>query len=97
MSLQTHHLQFTMVAATPLELGDNSGSAVRGALVNALLDRFCANKDAPACADCPLYNVCPVAALVAPMRETGEPAGISARVPTSPARRSRAATPPARR
>jgi hypothetical protein len=37
MSLLTHHLQFTMVAATPLELGDNAGSAVRGALVNALL------------------------------------------------------------
>ena len=75
MSLLTHHLQFTMVAATPLELGDNAGSAVRGALVNALLDRFCANKDAPTCADCPLFNVCPVAALVAPMRETGETGG----------------------
>jgi hypothetical protein len=75
MSLLTHHLQFTMVAATPLELGDNAGSAVRGALVNALLDRFCANKDAPTCVDCPLFNVCPVAALVAPMRETGETGG----------------------
>lgn len=75
MSLLTHHLQFTLSAVTPLELGDNAGAAVRGALVNALLDRFCANKDAPTCAGCPLLNICPVAALVAPMRESGETGG----------------------
>ncbi|MGQ9550577.1 MAG: CRISPR system precrRNA processing endoribonuclease RAMP protein Cas6 [Roseiflexus sp.] len=75
MSLLTHHLQFTLSAVTPLELGDNAGAAVRGALVNALLDRFCANKEAPTCADCPLLNICPVAALVAPMRESGETGG----------------------
>ncbi len=75
MSLLTHHLQFTLDAVTPLELGDNAGAAVRGALVNALLDRFCANKSASTCAGCPLFNVCPVAALVAPMRESGETGG----------------------
>lgn len=73
--LTVHHLLLTFTAATPVELDDNAGAAVRGAIVNALLQRFCANKEAPTCADCPLLNVCPVAALVAPMRDAGETGG----------------------
>lgn len=73
--LTTHHLEFTAVAATPLELDAQAGAQVRGALVEALWGRFCANQAAPSCAACPLLRVCPVAALVAPMREEGETGG----------------------
>ncbi|MDW8147555.1 MAG: CRISPR system precrRNA processing endoribonuclease RAMP protein Cas6 [Roseiflexaceae bacterium] len=75
MTFLIHHLLLTFTAATPLELDNNAGAAVRGAIVNALLGRFCANKEAPTCADCLLLNVCPVAALVAPMRDASEPGG----------------------
>ena len=71
--LTTHHLEFTATALTPLALGEQSGSAVRGALAGALWSRFCANRAAPTCAACPLSHVCPVAALLAPMREEGQP------------------------
>lgn len=69
MTLTTHHLAFTATALTPVALGEQSGSAVRGAVAGALWERFCANKAALTCADCPLVNVCPVAALTAPMRD----------------------------
>jgi len=69
MTLTTHHLQFTATALTPVALGEQSGSAVRGAIAGALWERFCANKPAPTCSDCPLLTVCPVAALIAPMRD----------------------------
>lgn len=72
MSLTVHHLIFTATAATPVVLAEQSGPAVRGAISNALWDRFCANKSAPTCAGCPLYSRCPVAALVAPMRSEDE-------------------------
>src|SRR5690242_2785820 len=75
MTLTTHHLQFTARATTPVELDAQSGAAVRGALTTALWDRFCANKAAPTCTDCPLVRVCPVAALVAPLREDGATGG----------------------
>jgi len=75
MSLTTHHLEFSATAVTPLELDDQAGSSIRGAVVGGLWDRFCANKAAPTCADCPLLRVCPVAALIAPMREDGETGG----------------------
>jgi len=75
MTLLTHHLLFTAGVITPLELDDNAGAAIRGAIVGALWDRFCTNKAAPACAACPLVAVCPVAALIAPMREAGQPGG----------------------
>jgi hypothetical protein len=71
----THHLEFKARAETPLSLDEQAGSQVRGAVVGALWERFCANKAAPACAECPLFGVCPVAALVAPMREAGESGG----------------------
>ncbi len=75
MTLLTHHLHITFNATSPLELDDNAGSAVRGAVVNALLNRFCTNQTALTCSDCPLIRACPVAALVAPMRDAGEPGG----------------------
>ena len=75
MTLTTHHLEFTCQAVTAVELDDQAGAAVRGAVVGGLWERFCANKAAPTCADCPLVRVCPVAALVAPMREDGETGG----------------------
>ncbi len=75
MTLTTHHLIFTAETVTPLALEAQSGAALRGAISNALWDRFCANKAAPTCAGCPLVQVCPVAALVAPMRAEDEKGG----------------------
>jgi CRISPR-associated endoribonuclease Cas6 len=75
MTLTTHHLEFTATALTPLELDDQAGSSIRGAVVGGLWERFCANKAAPTCADCPLIPVCPVAELIAPMRADGETGG----------------------
>lgn len=75
MTLTTHHLRFTTVATAPLELDQHSGAAIRGALTTALWERFCTNKTAPICAACPLVRVCPVAALVAPLREDDQPGG----------------------
>lgn len=75
MPLTTHHLEFSARAVTPVELDAQAGAQVRGALVEALWKRFCVNQAAPTCAGCPLLNVCPVAALVAPMREAGETGG----------------------
>lgn len=69
MTLLTHHLVFTARATTPLELDAQAGSSVRGALVGTLWGRFCANHAAPSCAACPLIGACPVAALIAPLRD----------------------------
>lgn len=69
MNLITHHLVFTATALTPVALGEQSGSAIRGAIAGALWERFCVNKAAPTCTDCPLLKICPVGALLAPMRE----------------------------
>jgi len=69
MNLITHHLVFTATATTPVALSEQSGSAVRGAIAGALWERFCVNKAAPSCADCPLLTICPVGALLAPMRD----------------------------
>jgi hypothetical protein len=51
-----------------LELNEHAGAALRGAFFEALWGRFCVNKQAPTCADCPLVNACPVSSLVAPLR-----------------------------
>ncbi len=72
MNLTIHHLVFTVHVQTPVQLEQQSGSAIRGALFGMLWGRFCTNKDVPACADCPLVRACPVAALVAPLREEGQ-------------------------
>lgn len=75
MTLTTHHLAFTATALTPVALGEQSGSAVRGAVAGALWQRFCTNQAAPTCADCPLINICPVAALLAPLRDDEQQGG----------------------
>lgn len=72
MNLTVHHLVFTATTITPIVLAEQSGPAVRGAIANALWNRFCANKTATTCAGCPLFHHCPVAALVAPMRSEDE-------------------------
>lgn len=68
-SLNTTHLWFSACVVTPLELDANSGSAFRGSLLNAIWRQFCTNKDAPSCAACPWHTLCPVSALVTPLRE----------------------------
>ncbi len=72
MNLTTHELHFTAQAVTPLELDQQSGSPLRGAIAGALHGRFCVNQSLPTCTTCPLVAACPVAALVAPMREEGQ-------------------------
>src|SRR3954469_19854397 len=49
MTLTTHHLEFTVTALTPLELDDQAGASIRGAVVGGLWERFCANKAADLC------------------------------------------------
>ena len=68
-ALTTTHLWFTVRAATALELDVYSGAALRGSFFNAIWERFCTNKVAPTCAQCPLHATCPVSAIVAPLRE----------------------------
>ncbi len=72
MTLTVHHLVFTVTAETPIALAMQSGPAVRGAIANSLWGRFCVNKEATTCAGCIVYQHCPVAALVAPMRSEDE-------------------------
>jgi phage tail protein X len=59
-----HRLRFVTEVRTPVELNEHQGSAIRGALYHALLDRFCLNREARECAACPLAATCPVAFLV---------------------------------
>ena len=47
MTLITHHLEFSATAVTPLELDDQAGESIRGAVLGGLWERFCANKAAP--------------------------------------------------
>jgi hypothetical protein len=68
-ALSTTHLWFSVRTITPLEVDAASGSALRGSFFNAIWWRFCTNKDAPSCAACPLHTLCPVSAIVAPLRE----------------------------
>lgn len=67
--LSVHVLRITAEASEPILLDEHPGSALRGALFGALLRRFCANPTARTCAECPLNATCPVAALVAPLRD----------------------------
>ena len=71
-SLVTHHFLFMTEVASPLELDEHSGAALRGNFFDAVWTRFCNNKAAPTCATCPLHTMCPVSALVAPLREENE-------------------------
>ncbi len=68
-SLSTTHLWFSARTITPLEIDATSGSAFRGSFFNAIWSRFCTNKDALSCAACPLHTMCPVSAIVAPLRD----------------------------
>ena len=63
-----HRLRFLTEVRTPLELNEHQGSAIRGALFHALLDRFCMDREVEECARCPLVATCPVAFLVSTMR-----------------------------
>ena len=67
--LEAHSLRFHVTASELIELDQHAGSAVRGALFVALWRRFCVNKEAPTCSACPLNATCPVASLVAPLRD----------------------------
>lgn len=71
-SLITHHFLFTTEVITPVELDEHSGSSLRGSFFDAVWRRFCNNKAALTCADCSLHSMCPVSALVAPLREENE-------------------------
>lgn len=68
-SLTTYHFLFTTQVQTPLVLDEHYGSALRGSFFQAIWRTFCTNKDAESCAACPLHTMCPVSALVAPLRE----------------------------
>ena len=62
-------LLITMEATEEIALERLPGSSVRGALFEALLRRFCMNPEARTCAECALNPTCPVAGLVAPLRD----------------------------
>ncbi len=67
--LHLYPLRLTLTAKEPIALDAHPGSALRGAIFNAMLRRFCANPTAPSCSECPLNATCPVAGLVAPLRD----------------------------
>ncbi|WP_069804363.1 CRISPR system precrRNA processing endoribonuclease RAMP protein Cas6 [Thermogemmatispora onikobensis] len=71
--LTTYHLLWTMRVETPLELDASPGTALRGALFSAIWHRFCTNKQARTCLECPLLQVCPVSALLAPADDPQAP------------------------
>ncbi len=62
-------LEVVAEAVTPLALDTYCGSALRGAFFRAIWGRFCTNRESPTCSICPLVMACPVAALVAPLRD----------------------------
>jgi hypothetical protein len=66
--LYAHHLHVYATVTEQLELNEHAGGALRGAFFESLWGRFCVNKRAKTCADCPLVNACPVSSLVAPLR-----------------------------
>jgi hypothetical protein len=59
-----HRLTFVTEAQSLVELNEHQGAAIRGSLFHALRNRFCANREAPECAVCPIVATCPVAFLV---------------------------------
>ncbi|MDH7475129.1 MAG: hypothetical protein QHJ74_14185, partial [Anaerolineae bacterium] len=69
-----HQLHFTCAVQTPILLNEHQGSAIRGALFNALRRHFCFEKQLQDCGDCPLWTTCPICFLVAtrnPQSERG--------------------------
>ncbi|MGH9821706.1 MAG: CRISPR system precrRNA processing endoribonuclease RAMP protein Cas6 [Blastocatellia bacterium] len=67
--LTAHCLEVEAEATTPLALDPHSGSALRGAILSALWERFCMNHEARSCYDCPLSEGCPIGSLVTPLRD----------------------------
>jgi hypothetical protein len=67
-----HRIEVRATVRSPIALNEYQGSALRGALFQALYDRFCVNKTAQACAECPLVQSCPIATLMATWRPNGE-------------------------
>ncbi|MCP4538311.1 MAG: hypothetical protein GY832_14335, partial [Chloroflexi bacterium] len=63
-----HRLRFVAEVQTTIELDEHQGSAIRGAFLSALRNRFCIHRTATECAACPLGTTCPVAALVSTLR-----------------------------
>lgn len=66
-----HCLEIVAEAKTPIALDKYCGSALRGAFFRAIWGRFCTNRKSPTCRECPLVMACPVASLVAPLRDEG--------------------------
>jgi hypothetical protein len=60
-----HQLHFTCQVQTPILLNEHQGSAIRGALFQALRNQFCFNKEAKGCGECALWATCPICFLVA--------------------------------
>jgi CRISPR-associated endoribonuclease Cas6 len=69
VGLATQRLRYIIEAREEIALEQQPGSSLRGALFHALLQRFCAMPQQPSCANCALVANCPVAALVAPLRD----------------------------
>src|SRR5438046_3405998 len=67
--LTVHYLEVIVETVTPLALDAYCGSALRGAFFRAIWGRFCTNRESPTCDVCPLLAACPVASLVAPLRD----------------------------
>lgn len=67
--LSAYKLLITLEATEAMALDRYAGSSLRGALYEALLRRFCMHPQALTCMTCPLNATCPVAGLVAPLRD----------------------------
>ncbi|MBI2863669.1 MAG: CRISPR system precrRNA processing endoribonuclease RAMP protein Cas6 [Chloroflexi bacterium] len=71
-TLTVHLLRFEVRAIDPILLNEHKGSALRGALFNALRGRFCHNREVASCHPCPLHATCPICTLVATVDEGGQ-------------------------
>jgi hypothetical protein len=79
-TFQVNQLRIHCTVQTPIRLNEHKGSAIRGALFDALRGSpnpratwsgFCANKIAASCTVCPVSAVCPVMRLVSTLDERG--------------------------
>jgi hypothetical protein len=65
LSLTAVPLRIYAPVTNPILLNEHKGSAIRGALFEALRRRSCARLDLPTCHPCELVPVCPISTLVA--------------------------------
>jgi hypothetical protein len=72
LNFKAHRLRFVTEVQTTIELNEHQGSAIRGALFHAMRRRFCGNREADTCADCPLVTTCPVATLLSTLKPGSE-------------------------